>query len=274
MRASLLAVTALNDDITTTQTRLNTGRKVNSALDDPATYFKAQNYTARATALDGVNKNMALAMSNVKQADSAMTTMLKNMNAQLTAMKDAKSVATGTAAAAVSITGKAAFASTDSMVDTTANAMNANKFQDGDIISFTITNSAGVSQTRYLKAVTAAPVNTATTGLTAGAATQFNTAQQLSDALKAAFGDTQITLPTLTATAGALSFGLKDVGSSLNITQVANAGAAHWKRRRRPREHLRHAAGRRGPTGGLRTRHGAEHHLFAHGCDSEPDVAG
>ncbi|GGH26529.1 hypothetical protein GCM10007036_34390 [Alsobacter metallidurans] len=220
MRANLLAVTSLNDDMTMTQNRLNTGRKVNTALDDPATYFKAQNFTNRASSIDGVNKNIALAMSNVKQADGAMTTMLKNMNAQLTAMKDAKSVASGTAAAAVAITGKVAFAATDSMLDVAANNMNANKFQNGDVVSMTITNSAGVSQTRFFQAATT-PATTGN-GLTATTGIQFNDAKSLMDAVKAAFGDTQITVPTLGATAANLSLTLKDPASSLNITQVTN----------------------------------------------------
>ncbi|PSC05221.1 hypothetical protein SLNSH_10445 [Alsobacter soli] len=226
MRASLLAVTSLNDDITTAQTRLNTGRKVNTALDDPATYFKAQNLTSRASALDLVNQNIALTMSNVKTADSAMSTMLKNMNAQLSAMKDARSVPVGANAAAVNVTGKVIWASlTDSMVDTAANISNANKFQDQDVLSFTITDSSGVAQTRYFKAVSAAPVNTTTDGSSAANAFQFNTVQDLRDQLKAAFGTATITTNGMAA-GGGFKLQLVDPTKTLKIEQTGNAGAA------------------------------------------------
>lgn len=225
MRASMLAVTSLNDDITTAQTRLNTGRKVNTALDDPATYFKAQNYTTKSMAIDDVNKNIALAMSNVKVADAAMTTMLKNMNTQLSAMKDAKSVPVGLAGNAVSTTGRTTFAgTTDSLVSTTLD--DANAFQNNDTIAISLTNSLGTTSTMNFKAVTTTTPTPAQDG-TAAKPYVFNTIADLQARVQDAFGDDSLKL-TMTGTGTNLQirFNVIDPKTTLSIAQTSNGASA------------------------------------------------
>ncbi len=51
MRNNLLALQGVDKMMTTTQNRLSTGKRVNSALDDPVNFFKAQDHHNRASDL-------------------------------------------------------------------------------------------------------------------------------------------------------------------------------------------------------------------------------
>ena len=63
----------------TTQTRLSTGKRVNSALDDPINFFAAQGHTQRANDLAMRKDEMSEAIQTIKAADngiSAITDMI------------------------------------------------------------------------------------------------------------------------------------------------------------------------------------------------------
>ena len=51
MRQNLIALQSVNGLMETTQNRLSTGKKVNSALDDPVNFFKAEDHYNRASDL-------------------------------------------------------------------------------------------------------------------------------------------------------------------------------------------------------------------------------
>ncbi len=53
MRSNLLTLQGTSTLLDRTQTRLSTGKKVSSPLDDPVSFFKAQSYTNRASDLAG-----------------------------------------------------------------------------------------------------------------------------------------------------------------------------------------------------------------------------
>ena len=54
--------------------------------------FRGRRLSSRASALEGVNASLSLAMSNVATADKAMATMMKNLGMQLSLMKEALAV--------------------------------------------------------------------------------------------------------------------------------------------------------------------------------------
>ncbi len=58
MRSNLLNLQSTATLLDRTQTRLSTGKKVNTALDDPVNFFKAQSYTNRASDLAGLKDGM------------------------------------------------------------------------------------------------------------------------------------------------------------------------------------------------------------------------
>jgi flagellin len=75
MRNNLLALQNTSKLITQTQNRLSTGKKVNSALDNPTNFFAAQAHSNRATDLTNRKDSMAEAVQGVKAADAGITSI-------------------------------------------------------------------------------------------------------------------------------------------------------------------------------------------------------
>jgi flagellin len=73
MRANLLSLQNTAKMFDTTQTRLATGKKVNTALDDPIAYFAAKGYMDRANDLSGLKDSMNEAIQIIKAADAGIT---------------------------------------------------------------------------------------------------------------------------------------------------------------------------------------------------------
>jgi len=72
MRANLVSLQNTNSMMETTQKRLASGKKVNSALDDPVAYFTAVAHEQRATDLAGRKDEMSEAVQTLKAADNGI----------------------------------------------------------------------------------------------------------------------------------------------------------------------------------------------------------
>lgn len=72
MRSNLINLQSTSVLLDRTQNRLSTGKKVNSPLDDPVNFFKAQSYSNRANDLAGLKDGMADAIQVVKAADAGI----------------------------------------------------------------------------------------------------------------------------------------------------------------------------------------------------------
>jgi flagellin len=77
VRSNLLQLQQTSDLITQTQTRLATGKRVNSALDNPVNYFTAQSLSARANDLNALLDNMSTAINTIQAANNGLTDMTK-----------------------------------------------------------------------------------------------------------------------------------------------------------------------------------------------------
>lgn len=73
MRSNLISLQKTSDLVNRTQERLSTGKKVNTALDNPTSYFTAQAYTNRASDLSGRKDGMGDAIQTVKAANAGIT---------------------------------------------------------------------------------------------------------------------------------------------------------------------------------------------------------
>jgi flagellin len=73
MRSNLISLQSTTDLVNRTQGRLSSGKKVNSALDNPTSYFTAQAYTNRAADLSGRKDGMGDAIQTVKAANAGIT---------------------------------------------------------------------------------------------------------------------------------------------------------------------------------------------------------
>jgi flagellin len=69
MRANLFSLQQTAKDFEITQTRLATGLKVNTALDDPVSFFTAQEHRLRATDLASRKDGMSEAIQTIKAAN-------------------------------------------------------------------------------------------------------------------------------------------------------------------------------------------------------------
>jgi len=89
MRANLVSLQNTNSLLELTQKRLGSGKKVNSALDDPIAYFTAVAHEQRAGDLAGRKDEMSEAVQTVKAADAG----IQSINTLIAAAKSLASSA-------------------------------------------------------------------------------------------------------------------------------------------------------------------------------------
>src|ERR1041385_5329617 len=77
VRANLLQLQQTSDLITNTQTKLATGKRVNSALDNPINYFTAQGLSNRASDLGNLLDAMSSGISTLQAANNGITSITK-----------------------------------------------------------------------------------------------------------------------------------------------------------------------------------------------------
>ena len=77
VRSNLLNLQATGDLIAQTQVRLSTGKRVNSALDNPTNFFTAQSLNNRSSDLSGLLDSMGSAIKTLQAADNGITAITK-----------------------------------------------------------------------------------------------------------------------------------------------------------------------------------------------------
>jgi flagellin-like hook-associated protein FlgL len=77
VRSNLLQLQQTSDLITSTQTKLATGKRVNSALDNPINYFTAQGLTVRANDLNALLDTMTTGINTIQAANNGLTAITK-----------------------------------------------------------------------------------------------------------------------------------------------------------------------------------------------------
>ncbi len=149
VRNNLLALQQTTAQETTTQQRLATGKKVNTALDNPTNFFTAAALSSRATELTGLLDSMTNGVNTINAANNGLTsitTTIQSMEATVTQARQ-----------------DASWQSTSFTVDTTTIGTSSLKsvgFTGGSVGSTTV--NIGLNDQETLTGVT--------TGFTAGAA--------------------------------------------------------------------------------------------------------
>src|SRR5256884_146448 len=77
VRSNLLNLQSTGDLIAQTQVRLSTGKRVNSALDNPTNFFTAQSLSNRSSDLSGLLDAMGSAIKTLQAADNGITAITK-----------------------------------------------------------------------------------------------------------------------------------------------------------------------------------------------------
>jgi flagellin-like hook-associated protein FlgL len=77
VRSNLLNLQATGDLISQVQMRLSTGKRVNSALDNPTNFFTAQSLNNRAGDLNGLLDSMSNSVKTIQAADNGISAITK-----------------------------------------------------------------------------------------------------------------------------------------------------------------------------------------------------
>ena len=91
MRSNLLSLQNTQSLMDTTQERLSTGKKVNSAIDNPSSYYTAQSLTNRASDLEGLLDSMGQGIQTIQAANEgieAITTFVQQAKAVANTARD------------------------------------------------------------------------------------------------------------------------------------------------------------------------------------------
>ncbi|MHB8110358.1 MAG: flagellin N-terminal helical domain-containing protein [Syntrophorhabdaceae bacterium] len=92
MRSNLMSLQATVALMDRTQERLSTGKKVNSALDNPVNYFTALDHTSRASDLLGFKDAISESIQTIKAADAAIKAITTLINSAKATAESAKAL--------------------------------------------------------------------------------------------------------------------------------------------------------------------------------------
>jgi flagellin len=99
IRSNLLALQQTSSDLTTTQEALATGKKVNSAADNPSSYFTSQNLTQTANNLSNLLDQIGQGSQTINAASDGLTGLTSLLQQALSTVQQAQSSNWTTAAA-------------------------------------------------------------------------------------------------------------------------------------------------------------------------------
>ena len=100
MRTNLLSLQNTQSLMDRTQERLSTGKKVNSAIDNPSSYYTAQGLTNRASDLDALLDSMGQGIQTIKAANEgieSITAFVQQAKAVANTARDTPNLSTVTA---------------------------------------------------------------------------------------------------------------------------------------------------------------------------------
>jgi flagellin len=255
VRQNLLSLQKTADLMALTQNRLATGKKVNSALDNPTNFFTSASLQTRASELSALLDAMSNGVKTLEATDNGLTAITKNLESMLSTLRQArqdKSFATtsypidlgatpaGTEQLMISGgqvgTTPVAIDLTDSQGVLTGAAYAAMDFDNagafGETLTFDIAANGGTAQTVVVSATDATTLSVTVDG---GAATTYTvadtnavTGDEMVGALNAAFGAAATPVDINAAfTGGAIVFTADDTAASSTASvAVSNVAAS------------------------------------------------
>src|SRR5436309_4548938 len=169
VRQNLLSLQGTADLLATTQGRLATGKKVNSALDNPTNFFTAAGLDARASDISNLLDSIGNGVQVLQAANTGITSLSKLVDTAKSIANQALQTTSGYSSKAnVAITGSNATAGTPA----TAADLNSGKLAAG-VLEFK--NAAGVAVTVTVGA-TAVAFNSSNQTATVKSLDDLNTA--------------------------------------------------------------------------------------------------
>ena len=127
VRQNLLSLQSTADLLSTTQNRLATGNKVNSALDNPTNFFTAQGLNNRASDISNLLDSIGNGVQVLQAANTGITSLQKLVDT-------AKSIANQVLQTTVGYSAKSTVTSTAALGGTAANLVDGTGFKSGQTI--------------------------------------------------------------------------------------------------------------------------------------------
>jgi flagellin-like hook-associated protein FlgL len=131
VRQNLLSLQSTADLLSTTQNRLATGNKVNSALDNPTNYFTAQSLDNRASDISNLLDGIGNGVQVLQAANTGLTSLQKLVDT-------AKSIASQVLQTTVGYTTKSS-STTSVLLGTSANLVDTVGIKNGEILNIAST---------------------------------------------------------------------------------------------------------------------------------------
>jgi flagellin len=209
MRSNLMSLQGTVDLLNRTQERLSTGKKVNSALDNPTSFFAAQGLNQRASDLASLKDGMGQAIQVIKAADAGITAI----TALIASAKGIAQAARASNDAAVRGTYLTQYNDVRTQIDNLAadsGYKGTDLLDSGDL---TVTFNEDASST-----LTVTGFDASTTGLAIAAAAGWTADAAGDTAIDAAIGLLDTAVTTLRSNAAGLSANLNVVTVRLDFT--------------------------------------------------------
>src|SRR2546427_11213964 len=132
VRQNLLSLQGTADLLSTTQTRLATGKKVNSALDNPTNYFTAAGLDARAGDISNLLDSIGNGVQVLQAANTGITSLQKLVDT-------AKSIANQVLQAPAGYSTKSTVTSAVALTGNAANLVDGTIIKSGDVLTIAST---------------------------------------------------------------------------------------------------------------------------------------
>jgi flagellin len=151
VRQNLLSLQNTADLMASTQNRLATGKKVNSALDNPGSFFTSQSLQNRASDLNDLLDSIGQAQKTLEAADQGITSLTKLVQSAKSIAKQARQASLGDVSYANTITGSVGSLTTaTSLGGSGLNLTNGNTLtvsdSNGNTSTYTVTNTETVQE--------------------------------------------------------------------------------------------------------------------------------
>jgi flagellin-like hook-associated protein FlgL len=144
VRSNLLQLQQTSDLISSTQTKLATGKRVNSALDNPNNYFTAQGLSNRANDLNNLLDSMSTGINTIQAANNGISAITKLVQSAQSLTSQAQQTSDTTVRASLATQFDAIRTQIDQLAGDSG--FNGKNLLNGDSLTITL-NEAGTSST-------------------------------------------------------------------------------------------------------------------------------
>ena len=154
VRQNLLSLQSTADLLSTTQNRLATGKKVNTALDNPTNFFTAQGLDNRASDISNLLDGIGNGVQVLQAANTGITSLQKLVDT-------AKSIANQVLQTTVGYSARSAVTSTAAIGGTAANLVDGVTIKSGDVLAIAATGGGTPTSITFGANESLAQLNTA-----------------------------------------------------------------------------------------------------------------